>query len=366
MKSEINKYGQFFTKKEMCKSILEIVNNIKPLIGNALEPSFGCGNFIDEINNYNLNIDGVEIDKKYFDNYKNIKSNLLNIDFLDFETNKQYDFIIGNPPYIEICYSFYNKEQQDLIKKKYKNICSGRINLVHIFINNSIKLLKDDGIIAFLLPSSILTSPTYKEIRKLIFEQFSIEYLKEDVKFQDVAIKVSLLIIRKNKTHNKYFYLNNDNYFITENYKQFSNTKTLKEIGFNVSIGEIVWNQHKERLTNNTDEKMLLYSTNIDVDNLSLINNRDRKQYIINQEVKYNNCIIFPRTISKKLKYFFVKNNTNYIFENHVLVLTHDDINMLEIFYNNIKNGKYDDTIFSFFNSSNLTKTEFLSLPFYF
>ena len=96
-------------------------------------------------------------------------------------------------------------------------------------MSKSFELLNDDGIIAYLLPSAILTSPTYKHIRKEIYQNFNVEYIKEDVRFPNVAIKVCLLVIRKSKNNGKYFYINNDNYFLMENYLNFKQTKTLKE-----------------------------------------------------------------------------------------------------------------------------------------
>lgn len=224
-------------------------------------------------------------------------------------------------------------------------------------------MLNDDGIIAFLLPSSILTSPVYKKIRKEIFDNYTIEFLKEDVNFKNVAIKVSLLIIRKNKNNNNFFFINNDNYFIMEKYNNFKNTKTIKDYGFNVSVGEIVWNQKKDILTDDSNENILIYSNNIKYDKLDIIgNNRDRKQYIKHNIIKHENCIVFPRTISKKIKFCYIRNNKNMIFENHVLILTNENLELLEKFYFNLKSGIYDNLLNSFFNSSNLTKSELLSL----
>jgi hypothetical protein len=51
------------------------------------------------------------------------------------------------------------------------------------------------------------------------------------------------------------------------------------------------------------------------------------------------------------------------IFENHVLVLTNNNLELLDKFYFNLKSGSYDKLLNSFFNSSNLTKSELLSLP---
>ena len=317
------------------------------------------------VNYKNVQIDAIEIDEDHFNNYKNESVSLYNYDFIKFNTDKKYDFIVGNPPYIEICYSFYSKIQQELIKKQFKGISNGRVNLVHIFMKKSFELLNDDGIIAYLLPSAILTSPTYKHIRKEIYQNFNVEYIKEDVSFPNVAIKVCLLVIRKTKNDGRYFYINNDNYFLMENYLNFKQTKTLKDYGFNVSIGEIVWNQEKELLTDDVNNNVLIYSDNIEYDSLNLTAFRKgRKRYITDKQVKYKNCIIFPRTVSKKIKFYFVKDNQNYIFENHVLVLTNPDLDMLTKFYDNLKSGIYDELLNSFFNSSNLTKGELLSLPF--
>ena len=154
-KSKEGKYGQFFTVSEMCDDVLNIVDNIKEIGGDLLEPSFGSGNFIDSIvnNGYKFNsIDAVEVDTENFLKYKNSNKNinLYNLDFMKFKSNKKYDFIVGNPPYIELCYSFYDDVDQKNIKTKYKGISNGRVNLVHIFMRESFNLIKDDGVIAYL------------------------------------------------------------------------------------------------------------------------------------------------------------------------------------------------------------------------
>lgn len=368
-KSKEGKYGQFFTIIEMCDNVLNIVNSIKEIDGDILEPSFGTGNFIDSIVNNKFKfkkIDGIEIDDNNFKNYLNNNDNvnLYNMDFLKYDFINKYDFILGNPPYIELCYSFYDKKEQDEIKKKYKGISNGRVNLVHIFMKESMNMLKDDGILAYLLPSSILTSPVYKNIRKEIYEKFDVVYLDEDVKFSGVAIKVCLLVIRKVKNTGKYIYLNNDNYFIMSDYMNFKYTKTLKDFDFSVNIGDVIWNNHKDKLSNKISNKILVYSSNIKYDSIELDVSK-RPQYITEGiNIRYDNCVVFPRTISNKIKFYYIKNNDKYIFENHTIVISNKDIDKLDKFYKNLKDGLYDKLLNSFFNSSNLTKSELLSLPY--
>lgn len=365
-KDKKNQYGQFFTENNLVKFVLEKTNNIKNIKGDILEPSFGEGAFLKELINYEVNIDAFEIDDKLSSNIKSDKLNELYNDFIFNNFDKKYDFIIGNPPYIELCYSFYNEQLQEKIKNDYINISKGRLNLVHIFIYKSLNLLKDDGVISYLLPSSILTSPYYKDLRKIIYQQCEVEYLNEDVNFKNVAVKVCLLILRKKENTKKYFYLNNDNYFITENYNKFSNLTTLEEQGFKVKVGNIVWNQKKSILSDNENDNFLVYSHNINIDNISLTNrnnNLERKQYI-KTDITYKNCIIIPRTISKKIKYSLILNNEKYVFENHTLLILNDDIDKLLNFYNKLKLGEYNDILLSFFNSSNLSTKEILSIPY--
>lgn len=367
MKNRQQQYGQFFTPNDMTKDIVEKINNFKPIKGDILEPSYGNGSFIFPLLKYNVNIDAFEIDEKIFKPIQNVNTQLL--DFIKTDFNKKYDYIIGNPPYIELVYSFYTKEEQKEILNKYKNICSGRLNLTHIFLYKSFKMIKNDGIIAFLLPSSVLTSPYYKNIRMMIYNYFEILHVIQDVKFKNVAIKVSLLIIQKKKTEKKPYFLNyNNNFFICEKYDEYPKNinATFSSLGYKANIGEVVWNQHKELLSNNGN-KILLYSTNIGIDNIlikdKLSSDNNKKQYISGYDIKYKNCIVMPRTIGKKIKYCLILDNEKYVFENHVLVITHEDKNMLLSLYKKLKNGTLNKYFQLFFNSSNLSIDELNNLP---
>ena len=295
---------------------------------------------------------------------------MFNNDFIYNNITKKYNFIVGNPPYIELTYSFYTKEQQKELNKLYKASCDGRMNLTHIFIYKCLDLLKDDGILAFLVPSSILTSPYYNKIRSLIHESCDVLHVKNDVNFKGVAIKVSLIVIKKtDKITDNHILKYGNNIYFSENVNGFpKQIITLKDEGFKVNIGEVVWNQHKEKLTdeNNIGTKTLVYSTHLGKDSLEIskVSNQEKKMYIVWDNVKYTDCILMPRTISKKVKYYYLKNNTEYVFENHVLVITNEDKSKLDILYSKLKNNDFEKYISLYFNSSNLSAEEVLNLPY--
>jgi len=371
MKKKQQQYGQYFTENTLVKYTLDVVKDYSYLNGDCLEPSFGDGDFIEELKNYDLNIDAYEIDTEIFkDKFDLSNVKLFNNDFIYNNITKKYNFIVGNPPYIELTYSFYTKEQQKELNKLYKASCDGRMNLTHIFIYKCLDLLKDDGILAFLVPSSILTSPYYNKIRSLIHESCDVLHVKNDVNFKGVAIKVSLIVIKKtDKITDNHILKYGNNIYFSENVNGFpKQIITLKDEGFKVNIGEVVWNQHKEKLTdeNNIGTKTLVYSTHLGKDSLEIskVSNQEKKMYIVWDNVKYTDCILMPRTISKKVKYYYLKNNTEYVFENHVLVITNEDKSKLDILYSKLKNNDFEKYISLYFNSSNLSAEEVLNLPY--
>ncbi|MFP3456753.1 N-6 DNA methylase, partial [Psychrobacter sp. SIMBA_152] len=83
-----------------------------------------------------------------------------------------FDVVIGNPPYVDIKaldskitkYLFLNYETSN-----------NRINLYSVFIEKSTELLKKQGYLSFIIPSSLLTQDSYKILREHILENTTIE-----------------------------------------------------------------------------------------------------------------------------------------------------------------------------------------------
>lgn len=353
-------YGQFFTQNTLSDFVvdetLKVITNPKA----ALEPSFGDGQFIKSLLKRipNIKIDACEIDSEVFIDVEG--ANCIIDDFLlGYNTEKKYPLIIGNPPYIEVVYSFYNDEQQKIMKHKFEKKGRGRINLVHGFFDKSFDLLENGGVISYLLPSAILTSPWYNDIRKTIYEDYTVHKVIEDVKFKGVSIKVSLLIIQKQKTDVKnYIVKKRDVYQIFENPSKNQGT-TLKDLGFNVNIGPYCWSHHKPILNNEELGFKLLYSSYISENSIQEVNikNPEKKKYInINEPKIFKNAIVLPRSSSKKFKMALLENNETTVFENHVIYITHNNKKKLKSLYKYLFNNKSE--VESILNSANITKTE--------
>jgi adenine-specific DNA-methyltransferase len=324
--------GIFFTPKSGRNKLINVIKSLNINPKNILEPSFGSGEFIDDINIVYTKsiINGVEKHKemyetlqKKYENNNNVK--LFNEDFLLYNTNTKYDLILGNPPYF-------------VVKEKNEECMIGRGNIFVMFIYKCIKEhLNKNGILAFVLPTSLYNCSYYEPCRKYINNNCDIVYLENlKIKYYDTTQNTMLLVLKKCKEDNedKYIFKTNNLVFITPYYKELNElikgSSTLKELGFLVKGGDIVWNEHKRNLDNTGT--LLIYSNNI-VNNKLIIKPEgfggdNKKQYIknCNKEKQLGPVIIIPRgygtSSSFKFSYAYIDNDIGEFYaENHVNII---------------------------------------------
>jgi adenine-specific DNA-methyltransferase len=80
------------------------------------------------------------------------------------EYNHKMDFVIGNPPYVNI----HNLKGTNY--KDFEFTKKGSIDLYLIFFEIGIKMLNQSGKLAYITPNSFLTSKAGTEFRKYIIE----------------------------------------------------------------------------------------------------------------------------------------------------------------------------------------------------
>jgi adenine-specific DNA-methyltransferase len=376
-------YGQYMTPYDIIQEALKMIDITK--INSILEPSCGTGQFIEKIleKNKKANIDGIELDKNIYDTIKtkfNKKVNLINTDFLlhDFK-EKKYKLIIGNPPYFEID---KKNNTYDNIIQKYDDVLTGRINIYTLFIRKAIDLLEDDGILLYVIPTSLLTSKYFENIRNYIIKKcnlLNIKVLNSD-NFEDALQQTMIFIVQKTNINDGKFIIKLGNTSIfNEQYIKYNNEiknkKYIIDLDCTVKTGSVVWNQCKDFLTNDKtsiikdniskNNIVLIYPRNLNSkeNKISLSTHEKKKQYLDSSKYKKpltkSPVIAINRIIGVKditLNPILIETG-EYCFENHINIISGELTNLKKI-YESLKKPETINFIKNIIGNTQLSKTE--------
>lgn len=322
--------GQYFTPK----SIREIlINKLPNTIDNPkiLDPGCGTGEFLITAREYfkNPKLYGWDIDNKLTNIARESVSQakFKCTDALLNEEYNTYDFVIGNPPY----YEFTPPED---MKKKFRNIISGRVNIFSLFIYQGINWLKDGGYLAYVVPPSMNNGAYFLKLRKFIVDNANIEYLHilNDPKiFKGALQSTMLLILKKGKNKGNHIFKKNGILIFSEDAEYLENASrnklTLYDLGYEVKTGRIIWNENKNILTNDAKTGVpLIWSQNITLNGLNLSTNDKKPQYIKKDNPNTGPAIVVNRITgtvkTAKLRAAIVPPGMKFFAENHVNVIT--------------------------------------------
>lgn len=350
-------HGIFFTPKTARNRLFEILKKHKVNPKTALEPSFGSGEFLDDLYSTfpDAVVHGVELNKEMYDAYPK-KDNLVNMSFLDY-TAEPVDLIVGNPPYFNV-------------KDKKPECMTGHGNIYILFLYKCLtEHLNKKGVLAFVLPTSLYNSSYYEPCRKYIAENTTILAVEDlDVKYYDTTQKTMLLVIKNAVTKRKpYIFECSENVYITPYYKELKDlvkgTKTLKELGYAIKTGEVVWNQQKDLLSDEGD--LIIYTTNI-VNNELVLNNLGpkKKQYIqgFKRPITKGPAVLVSRGYGNSYRFSYVLvGDIDFYGENHINViypLTDEAKTNISQIQKSFQNKKTEKFIQYFVGNGALSKSE--------
>jgi adenine-specific DNA-methyltransferase len=325
------KLGQYFTPKTVREALISKL----PKMSNPkiLDPSCGSGEFLLSCADYfdSPSLNGIEIDENLVNIAKTkVKGKIICKDALKIESQPIYDVVIGNPPYFEF-------KPYKSIKNKFRDILNGRANIFSMFVKLGLDFLKDGGYLAYVIPPSMNNGAYFNKLRKYIHQTANIEYLtilSNEKIFHKAQQSVMLLILRKGKSTQDYIFERNGIMLFSEEYNQlrklYEETFSLRDLGYRVKTGTIVWNQHKDKLTNDPNGAIvLLWSHNIQNNKLVVPFNEDKKPQYIRYPVYDNGpAVVVNRvtgTVSKtRLKSAIVPVGMKYLGENHINIIYKD------------------------------------------
>ncbi len=157
----------------------------------VLDPGCGEGLFIDGIIRWCRRfkrpipkIIGIELHpnrfkeaKKKFHKYSSIE--IREADFL-IESKENFDFIVGNPPYVSI--GHLSLEEKDKYRERYST-ARGRFDLYMLFFEQALRQLSEGGRLVFVTPEKYLYVDTAQPLRKLLASRRikELSFVREDV-----------------------------------------------------------------------------------------------------------------------------------------------------------------------------------------
>lgn len=353
-KKERAEQGIFFTPKRVRDLLFQKLKEFKVDPHVILEPSFGTGEFIrDAVLHYpEAKIIGVEKNQDLFHCIEG--PHLFCQDFL--EWNGKADLIVGNPPYF-------------VMKDKGKYDCmTGRPNIYVLFLYKCLtEHLTVGGTLAFILPTSLYNSSYYQPMRDYLYENTTILHLETLKKpgFHDTSQETMLLILKREKGHHTYF-LDYKQRFLTPYAKELKEmlkgTKTIQELGMGVKTGNIVWNQHKDKLSDTGT--LLVYSSNIEDGELVFpLLKAPKKQYIqIDKPTLTGPNLLVERGYGNGYIFHYVKVNQECYAENHVNVIYPKTEDNLDLVIQSFQNDKTALFLTYFIGNGSLSATELETL----
>lgn len=355
--------GIFFTPKKQRDRLFEVLGKIRTP-KNVLEPSFGSGEFVLDARSHwpSAQITGVEFNKTIFTKFKSIAPSTITLHQKDFllykEPTPKYDAIIGNPPYF-------------VTTEKDPRCMTGRGNIFVQFIYKCLtEHLVPGGLLAFILPTSFYNCTYYEPCRKYMETNTTILHVENmDGGFYETAQDTMLLVVQNTppppSSPPPYFVIHGGASNISPKAadlcRLLRGASTLADLGLSVKTGEVVWNQHKEKLHERTGT-LVIYSSNVVKNKLVLDNLKGgKKQYIqgFHRPPCMGPALCVNRGYGNKftLSYVRVPEGTTFYGENHMNVVT-GPVAALNRLERSLEDPRTSQFIRDFVGNGALSKTE--------
>lgn len=133
--------------------------------------------------------------------------------FNNINSGNKFDLIIGNPPYVktEDMIKLQDKKEVQAYKSEYF-VAYKQFDKYFLFIQRALDLVKDTGVVCYIVPNKFINNVSGEKIRELISEnnylKLFIDFNYQQV-FKDKTIYSSIIMLNKNKEENfEYCYIN--------------------------------------------------------------------------------------------------------------------------------------------------------------
>ncbi|MBL3598554.1 MAG: N-6 DNA methylase [gamma proteobacterium endosymbiont of Lamellibrachia anaximandri] len=198
--------------------------------------------------------------------------------------SQTFDLVVGNPPYSKV-------KLNDDIRERFSRSIYGHVNLYGLFTDKALSLLKQGGILAYVTPTSFLAGQYFKNLRRLLSDEtvpICMDFIEaRSGVFENVLQETLLTVFRKGLdpiqarsssviiAGNGFSHIVENGCFNIQRGKSapwmiprtrqqadilenaVGNNARLKDYGYKVSTGPLVWNRHKDRIVERAQKNTL-------------------------------------------------------------------------------------------------------------
>jgi type I restriction-modification system DNA methylase subunit len=135
--------------------------------------------------------------KGYFgDNWQEKKTFNWEEEFPDIMKNGGFDIVIGNPPWVES--KRMNNPEKTYYEAAFQSM-HGQYDIFNGFVERGLQLLKNKGILGFIIPSRFVMNPDYEPFRKMLLEKTRILNICDvgEHIFEGVEMPALIIILEK-------------------------------------------------------------------------------------------------------------------------------------------------------------------------
>ena len=210
----IKKYEEFGVKPSGYLKIQILQNNIYGvdldkqavelarlnLLLNTFDSQIKLPGLENNIKNGNSLISGTdkELIKYFGKNYRGKKPFSWQEEFPEVFKQGGFDCIIGNPPYISVKHGIPTDEDSYYLDKFYS--AKGQYDLFLLFIEKAFGILKNDGLLGFIIPKQLLTNINFKNCRELLFKNsIEVRIANTVMPFSDAQVETIIMLSKKGK-----------------------------------------------------------------------------------------------------------------------------------------------------------------------
>lgn len=229
-------FGKFYTPNPLVKHLFDSIGFDEISGGRLIDLACGSGAFLIEATNRIIDrredidpqivihdiidrVHGADIDAyacdlarlnllfytfplwKKVKNYRPSRFNVFNQNVLTLPTswnqiNKQYQFIVGNPPYVEA--KKLPHADKVVCRENFPQL-TGAFDLYMAFLDLALQLVTADGSIGFVLPSKFLVAKYARDYRSRIMNEFAIGEITDisNLKYFDADVYPILFVLKK-------------------------------------------------------------------------------------------------------------------------------------------------------------------------